>query len=266
MSNKVHLQTPIKIYNGEWVDTELIVTDATLIIGKQKIPLGEIEDLEEVDIDGIRSIQVKKGNKITINLPQKLHRQLFRYIAFNLKADKFAVFFLASATVGGVVSSTARWEKGYFSVTDEGLWLLSPKLQKRISIENLGSVKKDVRNVSGKQRRVLVLSHVEKSNVVTSLLLCPESTLEMLENYLQRLFEKHKPKVELSEEEMQILTLVYSGLDFVSIENIIGISTDELNDYYTRLVDSKLAKVVKIRKEIELTPNGVNMVDKISKR
>jgi len=50
-----------------------------------------------------------------------------------------------------------------------------------------------------------------------------------------------------------------------SIENIIGISTDELNNYYDRLVDSGLAKVVKIRKEIELTPRGVSMVDKISK-
>jgi helix-turn-helix protein len=60
--------------------------------------------------------------------------------------------------------------------------------------------------------------------------------------------------------------LVYSGVDFASIENIIGISTDELNNYYDRLVDSGLAKIVKIRKEIELTPHGVNMVDKISKR
>ena len=101
---------------------------------------------------------------------------------------------------------------------------------------------------------------------VFGLVLCPESTLEMLEGYLQRLFEKHKPAISLSEDEMQILTLIYSGLDFASIENIAGMSTDELNTYYDRLVDSGLAKVVKIRKEIELTPHGVSMVDKISKR
>ena len=87
----------------------------------------------------------------------------------------------------------------------------------------------------------------------------------MLENYLQRIFAKHNPAIKLSENETQIITLIYSGVDFVSIENIIGISTDELNDYYDRLVDAGLAKVVKIRKEIELTPRGVSMVDKISK-
>jgi taxis protein CheF len=265
MTEKVHLRTPVKIYSEGWVDTELVITDNSLIIGKQKISLGEIEDLEDVDVEGFRCIQIKKDVKITIQLPTNIHQQVFRYIAFNLKADKFAVYFLASATVGGVVSSTAQWEKGYFSVTDEGLWFLSSKNQQRIPIENLGAIKKDIRDVGGKQRMVLVLSHVEKSNVVTSLVLCPESTLEMLENYLQRLFEKRKPAINLSENEKQILTLVYSGLDFASIENIIGISTDELNKYYDRLVDAGLAKVVKIRKEIELTPQGVSMVDKISK-
>ncbi|MDD2439081.1 MAG: CheF family chemotaxis protein [Methanosarcinaceae archaeon] len=266
MNKKVHLRAPVAVYyDGKWVDTELTVGDEALLIGKQVVPLREIEDLEEIEVDKIRCIRIKKGEKFTLQLPQKIHQQIFRYIAFNLKADKFAVFFLASATVGGVVSSAAHWKKGYFSVTDEGFWFLAPKMQKRIPIDNLGSVKKDVRNVGKKQRSVLVLSHVEKSNVVTSLLLCPESTLDMLKNYLQRILEKHKPKIDLSEDETQILTLVYSGLDFASIENIMGISTEKLNAYYTRLVDSGLAKVVKIRKEIELTPRGVNMVDKIAK-
>jgi taxis protein CheF len=265
MTDKVHLRIPVKIYADRWVDAELVLTDDSLTLGKQKFAIGEIEDLEDIDVNGVRCIQIKKDGKIIFQLPQNFHQQIFRYIAFNLKADKFAVYFLSSATVGGVVSSAAQWEKGHFSVTDEGLWFLSSKNQKRIPIENLGSIKTDIRDVSGKQRRVLVLSHVEKSNVITSLLLCPESTLEMLENYLQRLFEKHNTALKLSENEKQIITLIYSGVDFASIENIIGISTDELNNYYDHLVDSGLAKVVKIRKEIELTPRGVSVVDKISK-
>ncbi len=266
MTDKVHLRAPVKVYDGKWVDAELVITDSSLVIGKRNILLREIEDLEDVDIEGVNCIQIKKEGKIILQLPKNLHYQVFKFIAFNLKADKFAVFFLSSATVGGVVSSDAQWEKGYFSVTDEGFWFLSAKNQKRIPIENLGSVKSDLRNIGEKQRKVLVLSHVEKSSVVTSLVLCPESTLEMLEGYLQRLFDKHKPAIKLSENEIQILTLVYSGLDFASIENIVGVSTDELNEYYDRLVDSGLAKVVKIRKEIELTPRGVSMVDKLSKR
>lgn len=264
MTNKVQLRTPIKIYAGGWVNAELVITDSSIIIGNQQLFLGEIDDLEDIEKDGIRCIQIKKDSKIILQLPVNIHQQVFRFIAFNLKADKFAVYFLASATVGGVVSSSTQWEKGYFSVTEEGLWFLSSKNQQRISIESIGLIKKDIRDVNGKQRSVLVLSHVEKSSVVTSLVLCPESTLEMIENYLQHLIGKHKPAINLSENEEQIITLVYSGVDFASIENIIGISTDELNIYYDRLVDSGFARVVKIRKEIELTPRGVRMVDKIS--
>jgi taxis protein CheF len=265
MTTKVHLRTPVKIYANGWVNAELVITDASIIIGKQQLFLGEIDDLEDIDKDGIRCIQIKKDGKIILQLPVNIHQQVFRFIAFNLKADKFSVYFLASATVGGVVSSSTQWEKGYFSVTEEGLWLLSSKNQLRIPIESIGLIKKDMRDVDRKQRMVLVLSHVEKRSVVTSLILCPESTLEMIENYLQHFIGKHKPAINLSENEEQILTLVYSGVDSASIENIIGISTNELNIYYDRLVDSGLAKVVKIRKEIELTPRGVSLFDKISK-
>lgn len=262
MTNKVRLRTPVKIYADGWVNSEFVITEASIIIGKQHILLEDIEDLEHIDMDGILCIQIKKDSKIILQLPKNIHQQVFRFIAFNLKADKFAVYFLAFATVGGVVSSSTQWEKGYFSLTEEGLWFLSSKNQLRIPIESIGLIKKDIRDVDGKQRMVLVLSHVEKSSVVTSLVLCPESTLEMIENCLQHLIGKDKPAINLSENEEQILTLVYAGVDFASIENIIGISTDQLNIYYDRLVDSGLAKVVKIRKEIELTPRGVSMVDK----
>lgn len=90
MTNKVHLRTPVKIYTEGWVDTELVVTDDSLTVGKQKISLGEIEDLEEIDVNNVRCIQIKKDTKIIIQLPKNIHQQVFRYIAFNLKADKFA--------------------------------------------------------------------------------------------------------------------------------------------------------------------------------
>src|SRR5665647_1207585 len=59
MTNKVHLRTPVKIYTEGWVDTELVITDDSLIIGKQKISLGEIEDLEDIDVNGVSCTPVK---------------------------------------------------------------------------------------------------------------------------------------------------------------------------------------------------------------
>lgn len=265
MTEKVHLRTPAKLFDGNWMDAELLITDQTLSIGKKKIPVNEIEDLGDVDVEGIEAIRIKKDGETIIKPPEKIRAQVFRFLAFNLKADRFAVYYLDSATVGGVVSSNAKWEKGYFSVTDEGFWFLSPKKQQKMLFDNIGGVVKETRNIGGKQRKVLVLSKVKKGQVATSLLMCPETTLEMLENYITRLIETHKPQIDLNDTEKEILTLVYSGLDFVSIENIVGISTDELNEYYDKLVENGLAEVVKVRKEVELTPRGVTMVGNASK-
>ncbi|ABE51353.1 CheF family chemotaxis protein [Methanococcoides burtonii] len=263
MSEKVHLQTPAKLYNGQWVDAELILTEQTLCIGNIKIQVNQIEDIGNIDMEGVGGIRIKSNGEIIIRPPEKLMPQVFRFLAFNLKSDRFAVYYLDSATVGGVVTSGSQWEKGYFSVTDEGFWFISPQKQQKILFDNVGTVSKDVRNVGGKQRKVLVISKVEDGQVATSLLMCPETTLEMLENHLNLVIKSHKPQIEFTDMEKQILTLVYSGLDFVSIENMIGITTNELNEYYDRLVDSGLAKIVKVRKEVELTPRGVTMVGDI---
>lgn len=87
----------------------------------------------------------------------------------------------------------------------------------------------------------------------------------MLGEYIQRLIDSQKPQAELTEIEKQILTLIYSGLDSASVESIIGISSDELNEYYDNLVNQGLARVVRIRKELELTPKGVSLVSDIQK-
>ena len=111
-----------------------------------------------------------------------------------------------------------------------------------------------------------MLTYLDRGEVVTSFVLCPETTLDMLEEYLKQLIEEHKPKEKLSEVEEQILTLVYSGVDSTGIESILGISTEELNKYYDKLINLGLAKVVKIRKEIALTPRGVILVNDIMKK
>ncbi|RLI75830.1 hypothetical protein DRP05_14040 [Archaeoglobales archaeon] len=265
MSEKVLTKTTAELYKDGWVKAELTLTDESITIGTEKVTIREIEDLELVEVDSSQAIRIKKGGDIVFRVPGKLQSQIFRFLAFNLKSDRFAVYFLSPATRGGVVVTNVKWEKGYLSITDEAVWFLSPNKQLRISFDNLGSVDKDVRTVGGKQRVVLVIAHVEKGEVLTSLVLCPETTLEMLEHYLKQLIEKYKPKSELSDVEIQIATLIYSGVDSVSIESILGISTDELDKYFDKLVDLGLARVVKIRKELELTPKGVAVVSEAQK-
>ncbi len=266
MSDRVLLKLPVLYFDGGWKKDEAVITENAISFAGITIPFREIQDLEKLNHEGKPAIRIKKGDvNYYLHFGSK-QDQIFRYLAFNLKSDRFAVYFLSPATRGGVVVKDSKWDKGYLSITDEALWFLSPSKQIRISLENLGSVGKDLRTVGKKQRVVLVLTHVEDGEVITSFVLCPETTLEMLEQYIQNIIDRKKPKDKLSEIEEQILTMVYTGVDSTSVESILGITTEELNRLYDKLVSMGLARVVKIRKEIELTPRGVALVNDIMKK
>lgn len=264
--DKVLLKVPVEFFDGGWKREEAVITKTSISFAGTTIHFKEIQDLEKMKYEGRDVLRIKMGEKnYYVDFGKNLE-QIFRYLAFNLKSDRFAVYFLSPATRGGVVVKDSKWDKGYLSITDEALWFLSSSKQIRIAIDSLGSVEKDLRTVGKKQRVVLVVTHVENGEVITSFVLCPETTLEMLQNYIQNIIDKNKPKGRLSEIEEQILTMVYTGVDSVGVESILGITTDELNKLYDKLVNMGLARVVKIRKEIELTPKGVALVNEIMKK
>lgn len=259
------LKIPVEYFEDGWKKGEAVITKDAISFAGKTIRFKEIQDLERLKHEGRDAIRIKENVDYFLDFGN-MQVQIFRYLAFNLKSDRFAVYFLSPATRGGVVVSDSKWEKGYLSITDEALWFLSSSRQIRISIQNLGSVEKDIRTVGKKQRVVLVVTHVEHGEVITSFVLCPETTMDMLQEYIRNFIEKSKPKEKLSEVEEQILTMVYTGVDSVSVESILGVTTEELNKMYDRLVDLGLARVVKIRKEIELTPRGVALVSEIMKK
>lgn len=254
-----------ELFDGEWKKLEVLISEKGIIFGNDRIEFKNITDLELMKKEGKDCIRLKSGKDYYLSFGSK-QAQVFRFLAFNIKSDKFAVYFLSPALRGGVLVANSKWEKGYFSVTESAVWFLSPEKQIRIPLSALGSVTKDKRTVGDKQRLVLVVTHLEGKEVLTSFILCPETTLELLMDYLQRILEQHRPKEKLTEIEEQILTMVYTGLDSSNIESILGISTEDLNKIYDKFVNLGIARVVKVRKEVELTPRGVSIVSESAKK
>lgn len=254
-----------EFFDGVWKKVEVLVGEKSIVFGKEKIEYKSVTDLELTSYEGKECVRLKSGRDYYFNFG-KQQSQIFRFLAFNIKSDKFAVYFLSPALRGGVLVANSKWEKGYFSITESAVWFLSPQKQIRIPLNALGSVSKDRRTVGDKQRLVLAITHLEGKEVVTSFILCPETTLELLMDYMQRILEQQKPKEKLSEIEEQILTMVYTGLDSSNIESILGISTEELNKIYDKFVSLGIARIVKVRKEIELTPKGVVLVSESAKK
>ena len=108
------------------------------------------------------------------------------------------------------------------------------------------------------------VDHLEAGEVVTSFVLCPLSTLQVLYNFLRDATKEMDMKGseldQLDAQTAQVAMLIYSGMDTKSIENMLNMSAKELDTIYDTLLKLKLVDVVMIRKEVQLTPKGVRYI------
>ncbi len=157
--------------------------------------------------------------------------------------------------------TNASWDKGAIAVLKTSIWFVSQNKQVSVPLKDVTGIELTKREVQGKQVDVVKIDHLENSDVVTSYVLCPLSTLQILLNFLQDATKD----LETSGEELdplsaQVGMLIYSGMDSHAIENMLNISHKNLDEIYERLLKIGLIEVVFVRKEVQLTPKGVRFI------
>jgi taxis protein CheF len=95
---------------------------------------------------------------------------------------------------------------------------------------------------------------------VTTFVLCPLTTLQVLYNFLKEATQDSECRENLDPLTGQVAMLLYSGMDSRGIENMLQIPAKDLDAIYERLLASGIAEVLCIRKEIQLTPKGVRYI------
>jgi len=268
---KIRCKTSVFI-DDKWVEGDLIISPTQIRVNtKDKIftyTLDQIDDILRPKRGVKNEIQLDSntGDKLRLVLPDRYIEPIYRYLSYNMKMDKFIVYFLSPESRGGVVTRGIKWVRGFIGIGRRALWLLSKSNITKIGYDNVSLIELEKRTIGAKERKVLVINHVDEGDVLTSLILCPETTMQILSDYLKRITDKYKVKEELSDIEKEALTLVYSGIDSITIESMLQIDLDKLNEIYDKFEKLGLAKVAKIRKELELTPKGVNFVKEVAKK
>lgn len=268
---KIRCKTNVFIDNN-WIEGDLIISPTQIRVNtKDKIFTYTIDQIDDIlrPKQGIKNeIQLDTGtkDKLRLVLPDKYFGSIYRYLSYSMKMDKFIVYFLSPESRGGVVTRGVKWVRGFIGIGRKALWLLSKFNITRIGYDDVSQIELEKRTIGSKERKVLVINHVDEGEVLTSLILCPETTMQILSDYLTKITDKYKVNEELSDLEKEALTLVYSGIDSITIESMLQIDLDRLNEIYEKFERLGLAKVTKIRKELELTPKGVNFVREIAKK
>jgi len=225
------------------------------------IPYKSIIDL--VEKKNVLIVTVKGEPPLTYKIAsvEKVLQAMKRLIVKSCSAYRLMAYFMSPAVRGGVMVTNATWEKGAIAVLKSTIWFVSQNKQVSVALKEVTSMELTKREVQKSQVDVLKIDHMENTDVVTSYVLCPLSTLQVLINFLKDATKDLEVTGhELDPVASQVGMLVYSGMDSHAIEKMLNIPYKNLDAIYEKLIKLGMAEVTQVRREIQLTPKGVRFI------
>jgi taxis protein CheF len=264
-------EVPVKIeHNNEWIVVKLGVGDDRIVFPapvNKEILFKSISDLAEkknVLIITVRSAETETVYRILS--VEKVLQILKKLILASCTAYRLMAYFMSPAIRGGVLIQDAQWEKGSVTVVKSGIWFVGATKQVCVPVNDVAAIELTKRDVQAKPTDVIRIDHLESGEVVSSLVLCPLSTLQVLYNFLKDTTKGMDMKgTELDGVDQQVAMLVYSGMDSHAIENMLNIPHKNLDAIYEKILKLGLAEVVIIRREVQLTTKGVRYITDATK-
>jgi taxis protein CheF len=263
-------EIPVKIEReGSWHVTKVTIEKDMMSIPAPfnlQIPYKKIIDLTEKKNFLVLTLKGDPEAKISLATVPKALLPLKRVIILSCSAYRLAAYFMSPAIKGGVMVTDAQWEKGSIAVLKTGIWFVSETKQICVPLSEVAGIELTQRDVQKKQVDVVKIDHLENTDVVTSFVLCPLSTLQVLFNFLKDATKEMDMKGdELDPISAQVGMLVYSGMDSHAIENMLSIPHQDLDAIFDKLLKLGLVEVMYTRREVQLTPKGVRFISEAVK-
>ena len=263
-------EVPAKVeHNNAWVVVKLGVGEDRIVLPapvNKEILFKTVTDVAERKNILIVTAKTPTEEVYKILSVEKVLQVLKKLILNSCNAYRLMAYFMSPAIRGGVMVKEAQWEKGSVVVVLSGIWFVSAAKQICVPVTDVAAIELTKREVQGKPTDVIRIDHLESGEVVSSLVLCPLSTLQVLFNYLKDTTKGMDMKgTELDGVDQQVAMLIYSGMDSHAIENMLNIPHKQLDAIYDKILKLGLAEVVTIRREVQLTTKGVRYISDATK-
>jgi len=263
-------EVPAKVeHNNTWVVVKLGITEDRIVIPapvNKEILFKTVIDVAERK--NILIVAAKTDTEVVAKIlsVDKVLAILKKLILNSCNAYRLMAYFMSPAIRGGVMIKDAQWEKGSVVVVHTGIWFVGAAKQVCVPVTEVAAIELTKREVQGKPTDVVRIDHLESGEVVSSLVLCPLSTLQVLYNFLKETTKGMDMKgTELDGVDQQVAMLIYSGMDSHAIENMLNIPHKQLDAIYDKILKLGLAEVVTIRREVQLTTKGVRYISDATK-
>jgi len=263
-------EVPAKVeHNNAWVVIKLGIGEDRIVLPapvNREILFKTVVDVAEKK--NILIITAKTDAEVVVKIlsVDKVLQILKKMILGTCNAYRLMAYFMSPAIRGGVMIKEAQWEKGSVVVVHSGIWFVSPTKQVCVPVTEVAAIELTKREVQGKPTDVVRIDHLESGEVVSSMVLCPLSTLQVLFNFLKDTTKSMDMKgTELDGVDQQVAMLIYSGMDSHAIENMLNIPHKQLDAIYDKILKLGLAEVATIRREVQLTTKGVRYISDATK-
>jgi len=258
-------EVPVKIEkDGKWVVSKIDIQKDIMALASpmnSNIPYKSVIDLEQKKNVLLITLKGKPPKILRVASVDKVLLALKKIIIMSCSAYRLTAYFMSPAVRGGVMVTNATWEKGAIAVLKTSIWFVSQNKQVSVPLDEVTGIEHTKKEAQNKQVDVVKIDHLETGEVVTSYVLCPLSTLQILMNFLKDATkDMDMGDNELDAVSSQVGMLIYSGMDTHAIENMLSISHKDLDAIYENLLKMGLIEVAFVRKEVSLTPKGVRYI------
>ncbi|WP_181684989.1 CheF family chemotaxis protein [Halorhabdus salina] len=255
-----------QVSGADWQSCRLVLTNKRLVLAgngsNQTLPHGRVtipDDPEEFVSDVSETLPLGMGSNVIVAAATDDPAFVQTYCRANVGGEVLLV--RHPAVVGGVIQDDAEWSKARFAIDDEEFSLQFPDGESiACALDDIGTVETGSRTVMGEQRRVVEVEHTDSEG--TSLethLSGTDRHTSVLRTLFEQLVEARDGEYELTEMENQVLMALYSGVSPFEMADFVGISVDEVEEIYQKLLDVGAVDEVRTRTEVSLNAQGRNM-------
>jgi len=227
---------------------------------KRQFPLSAIDRI--ADRFDVNQQSASVSNYVVLHLGDNVllvtakEHESFETDLYRAALDGEIILVQHPAVEGGVVQN-AGWTKGRMKVTDEALKLaLADGQAVPIERADIGDLSFDDKTVSGEERTVIEVEHTQDDISVETHLAGDDFHATVLQVMLEESAERNRADLDLSSTERRVIMALYSGISPFDVPSFVGISVDQTEEIFDRLIELEAISLRRERTEVALTTKG----------
>ncbi|WP_276273831.1 CheF family chemotaxis protein [Haloarcula litorea] len=250
----------------EWVPGRILLSNKRLVLatsdGKRTIALSKLTSVTAsqmnqplAQVDSYVKVQSGRDVWLISTSDETFEGELYRALL-----DQIVVLAKHPAVEGGVVRDT-EWEKARLKLDDEHEETIDLATASgtfvELDIDDVGTVEAAEREIRGRERPVLEVEHTVETTSVETYVTGNPRHVSLLEGLVRQGEQRNAADdVDLSDDEVQVLMALYSGISPFKIPEFVDMDVDEVEDVYDRLVEADILEPVRTRREVQLEARG----------